>query len=154
MAFTELTRRAVLGFMASAVFASTSGADEKDVLRVAKSPTCGCCGGWVEHMRNAGFKVEVTEMDQDALEALKISLGIAPQHASCHTARVGGYFVEGHVPAADVKRLLDERPDGLGLATPGMPIGSPGMEMGGRRDPYDVVLVKKDGSAEVFQAHR
>ena len=154
MALAELSRRTVLGFMATVVLAPSSGAEEETVLRVAKSPTCGCCGAWVEHMRNAGFKVEVTEMEQDALEMLKIRLGIAPQHASCHTAQIGGYFVEGHVPATDVKRLLNERPDGLGLTTPGMPIGSPGMEMGNERDPYDVLLVRKDRSATVFQSHR
>lgn len=154
MPFTDLTRRGILGSIAAIAFTHTSLAAEDDVLRVAKSPTCGCCGAWVEHMRQAGFKVEVTDVGQDALDALKIRLGIRPQHASCHTAQVGGYFVEGHVPATDVERMLSERPDGLGLTTPGMPIGSPGMEMGSQRDPYDVLLVKKDGGAEVFQPHR
>jgi hypothetical protein len=108
------------------------------LLEVYKSPWCGCCGAWVEHMQQAGFAVEVNELDDVA--PLKAMLGIAPELQSCHTAVVDGYVVEGHVPAREVTRLLAERPAGTGLAVPGMPIGSPGMEQDGMREPYEVVL--------------
>ena len=121
--------------------------------QAAKSPTCGCCGAWVDRMRAAGFAVDVQNVDQDTLYALKARLGIAPEHASCHTAQVDGYVIEGHVPADDVKRLLAERPDAIGLAVPGMPIGSPGMEMGDEREPYDTLLVQKNGGAAVYAHH-
>ena len=121
---------------------------------VNKTPTCGCCAAWVDHMRKAGFELKVKDMSQGDLNSIKARLGIKPEHASCHTAVVDGYFIEGHVPATDVKKLLSERPEGSGLAVPGMPMGSPGMEMGSEKDPFDTVLVKKDGSASVFTQHR
>ena len=149
-----LTRRTILGSFTALALAGPARADAAETLYVAKSPTCGCCGAWIDHMRSAGFKVEVTDLEYDALQRLKTRLGIAPEHASCHTARIGDYVVEGHVPASDIKRLIAERPDGLGLAVPGMPVGSPGMEMGSEREPYDTVLIRRDGTAEVFQPHR
>ena len=119
---------------------------------VHKSPTCGCCGAWVEHMRGAGFEVEVR--DTDDLNPIKKGLGVPADKASCHTAQVGGYFVEGHVPADDVKRLLTEHPDARGLAVPGMPPGSPGMEVpAGREQPYSVDLVARDGTSSSFAQH-
>lgn len=118
---------------------------------VYKSPTCGCCQSWSEHMQAAGFPVETR--DTQNLDAIKAEAGVPFGQGSCHTAKVGDYFVEGHVPADDVKRLLAERPDALGLAVPGMPIGSPGMEQGDAREPYDVLLVAKDGSTTVFAHH-
>ncbi len=119
---------------------------------VHKSPTCGCCGAWVEHMRSAGFEVEVR--DSDDLNPIKKSLGVPADKASCHTAQVGDYFVEGHVPADDVKRLLAEHPDARGLAVPGMPAGSPGMEVPvGQEQPYAVELIGKDGSSLNFASH-
>lgn len=118
-------------------------------LTVYKSPTCGCCAMWAEHMEAAGFTV-VTE-DRDDMAAVKDSLGVPGDLASCHTGVVGGYVVEGHVPAEQVARMLAERPDLLGLAVPGMPIGSPGMEMGDRRDPYDVLMVDAGGEAAVYE---
>ena len=114
-------------------------------LTVFKSPTCGCCAMWVEHMEAAGFTV-VTK-DRDDMAAVKDSLGLPSDLASCHTGVVDGYVVEGHVPAEQVARLLEETPEALGLAVPGMPIGSPGMEMGDRRDPYDVLMVAASGEA-------
>lgn len=117
-------------------------------LSVTKTPWCGCCTAWIDHMKEAGYEVHVHEKDD--LTALKARLGIAPKHQSCHTGEIEGYAIEGHVPAEDVKRLLAERPDAIGLTVPGMPVGSPGMEMGDRRDAYDVLLIKKDGSTEVF----
>lgn len=118
---------------------------------VYKSPTCGCCESWVGHMQSAGFPVEVRDM-QD-IGPIKTEAGVPADLGSCHTARIGDYFVEGHVPADDVKRLLAEQPDARGLAVPGMPQGSPGMEQGGIREPYDVLLVAKDGSTSVFAHH-
>ena len=148
-----LTRRLILSLGAVAAFVPGASFVEGETLHVAKSPTCGCCGAWVDHMRQAGFDVKVENLEHDALQALKARLGISPRHASCHTARIAGYVIEGHVPAPDVRRLLQDRPQGIGLTVPGMPIGSPGMEMGDEREPYDVVLIKPDGSGETFQAH-
>jgi len=139
---------------AAALVAGAAGANPPPTLTVARSPACGCCGAWIEHMRAAGFEVEVHELAPDALADLKRRVGLRPEHASCHTATVQGYVVEGHVPAADVERLLAERPQGLGLAVPGMPVGSPGMEMGDRREPFDTLLIGVDGRARVFARHR
>ena len=122
-------------------------------IEVFKSPTCGCCSAWVEHMERAGFVVDTQDIQQDELYALKAQSGITPELASCHTALVDGYVVEGHVPSADVARLLAERPQGIGLSVPGMPIGSPGMEMGNQRDTFDTLLVLRNGSIEVFERH-
>ncbi|NLG60473.1 MAG: DUF411 domain-containing protein [Gammaproteobacteria bacterium] len=119
---------------------------------VHKTPTCGCCGLWVDHVREAGFPVEVHDMDD--LGPVKQRLGIPYGKGSCHTAEVDGYAIEGHVPAEDIKRLLAERPDARGLVLPGMPMGSPGMEMpDGRTQPYTVELVRPDGSTEAFASH-
>ena len=121
-------------------------------VTVYKSPTCGCCTAWAEHMEAAGFPVETVDVDD--LGAVKARHGIPPAYGSCHTATVGGYAVEGHVPAEDVKRLLAERPAAAGLAVPGMPIGSPGMETPGRpAEAYAVLLVSEDGGAAVFARH-
>ena len=106
---------------------------------VTKDPDCGCCTGWVDHVRAAGFEVEV--IDSPGLNRLKARLGVPQALASCHTAEIGGYVIEGHVPAATIKRLLAERPQAKGLAVPGMPSGSPGMEVEGMEpDTYEVVL--------------
>ena len=121
-------------------------------VTVYKSPTCGCCMKWVEHMRKAGFEVAVNDLDN--VHPVKMRVGVPPGKGSCHTAEVDGYFLEGHVPASDVKRLLGERPAAKGLAVPGMPIGSPGMEVpDGRTQAYDVELVAKDGSTSRFSRH-
>lgn len=117
-------------------------------VTVFKSPTCGCCSMWVEHLEAAGFTVETR--DRDDMAVVKDSLGLPSDLASCHTGVVDGYVIEGHVPAEYVARLLKERPEALGLAVPGMPVGSPGMEMGDRRDPYQVLLVDDSGEAAVF----
>ena len=119
---------------------------------VHKTPTCGCCGLWVEHMQRAGFEVEVR--DTDNLHPVKARLGVPYGKGSCHTAEVNGYFVEGHVPAADVKRLIAEKPDAKGLVLPGMPMGSPGMESpDGRVQPFTVQLVARDGTVSTFAEH-
>jgi hypothetical protein len=120
-------------------------------LVVHKSQNCGCCGLWVEHMRAAGFSVEV--IDTENFDSIKSRLGIPAGMGACHTAEVDGYFVEGHVPASDVKKMLAERPPIRGLTVPGMPQGSPGMEQGGQVQPYEVIAVAGDGSGSVFARH-
>ena len=130
-------------------FAAAGGA----ALEVWKDPSCGCCQDWIDHMQAHGFVAKVHDSGNDAARA---RLGLAPQLGSCHTAVVGGYVVEGHVPAQDVRRLLAKKPKALGLAVPGMPVGSPGMDgaaYGTRRDPYDVLLVARDGSTQVFSSY-
>ena len=119
---------------------------------VHKSPTCGCCAAWVDHVRKAGFTVEVR--DEQDLNAVKERLEVPVGKGSCHTAEIGGYFIEGHVPADDVKRLLADRPHVKGLALPGMPIGSPGMEApDGTRQPYVVEIVGTDGRSAAYASH-
>ncbi len=119
-------------------------------VTVYKSPTCGCCKLWVQHLEENGFKV--TAYNVRDVTPYKIQNGLTPQLASCHTAVVDGYVIEGHVPAADIKRLLTERPQARGLVVPGMPMGSPGME-GPRSDPYDVLLLDRDGATSVYASH-
>lgn len=144
---------AALATLAAATSAQTVPINKPPLLQVWKDPNCGCCGDWVQHLQANGFLVQV--IDTGNVAARK-RLGMPDKLGSCHTARVGGYVIEGHVPAADILRLLREKPQALGLAVPGMPIGSPGMdgpEYGGRRDPYDVLLVARDGATRVFQSH-
>lgn len=119
-------------------------------VEVYKSPTCGCCGKWVEHMKENGFKVVTHEMND--VTPHKQRLGVPVGMGSCHTAEVGGYLVEGHVPAADVKRLLAEKPKAKGLVSPGMPQSAPGMDMPGKQ-PYEIFLVRQDGSTTSFARH-
>lgn len=128
-----------------------SGSPTSGVVQVWKSPTCGCCSAWVDHLRAAGFTVEVTDVDDIA--RVKREMGVPGSLQSCHTALVDGYVVEGHVPAADVRRLLAERPDVAGLAVPEMPIGSPGMEMGDQHEPYEVQTFTADGAVAVYSEH-
>lgn len=146
-----MKRRHVLLTAAAVVAASAlpaSASDKLPLVQVYKSPTCGCCGAWVEHMRAAGFTVTVTEVGDTT--AARKRYGFPDRFGSCHTAIVGGYVVEGHVPAAEVKRLLAMKPPALGISVPGMPAGSPGMEVGARKDPYDVFLIDKSGRETVF----
>lgn len=121
-----------------------------EVISVYMSPTCGCCGKWVEHLRNAGFQVAVTEVDD--VRPVKTRLGIAPGHWSCHTATVGDYLIEGHVPAEDIARMLTDKPQIRGIAVPDMPIGSPGME-GSWKEAYDVLALHHDGAVSVYASH-
>ena len=121
------------------------------VVDMYKNANCGCCDKWAEHMERNVFKVR-THVVPDA-SAYRQRAGMPATHGSCHTAMVGGYAVEGHVPAADVKRLLQQRPKAVGIAVPGMPMGSPGMEQGGMKQAYDVLLVKTGGATEVFASH-
>ena len=122
-------------------------------VQVWKEPTCGCCKDWISHMEANGFKVFVNVGGTNATRA---RLGIPQNMASCHTALVGGYAIEGHVPAREIRRLLKEKPVAIGLSAPGMPVGSPGMDTPaykGKKNPYDVMLVAKDGSASVYQKY-
>jgi hypothetical protein len=128
----------------------------KPLAEVWKSPTCGCCNDWVKHLQDNGFEVKTYDVSEVAKSELRSKLGMADKFGSCHTALIGGYVVEGHVPAQDVRRLLKERPRAVGLSVPGMPIGSPGMdgpEYDGRKDAYAVLLVQRDGSSSVFQKY-
>jgi hypothetical protein len=146
-----MNRRQLLAALAAVPMAVRAQA--KPLVEVWKSPSCGCCREWVAHMEANGFAVKVHDTGNTAMRG---RLGIPMALGSCHTARVAGYALEGHVPAADVKRLLAERPQAVGLAVPGMPVGSPGMDgpaYGGRRDRYEVLLVRKDGSSTVFSTH-
>lgn len=118
-----------------------------------KSPNCGCCSGWMKHMRSAGHTVNAHNVELNILSRIKRQAGLSEELQSCHTAKIGGYVIEGHVPAKDIERLLLEKPDAIGLAVPNMPMGSPGMDFGPEKEPYEVLLVKKDGSTEVFAKH-
>lgn len=138
------TRRTFIAGASAWVLASPAKAQNLPRVLVTRDPSCGCCGGWVEHLKGAGFPVEVIETGE--VNRLKVRLGVPQALAACHTAEVEGYVVEGHVPAPAIKRLLAERPDGKGLAVPGMPVGSPGMEVA-RSEPetYEVILFGPSG---------
>jgi len=123
-------------------------------ITVWKSPTCGCCNDWIQHLRQNGFNVEAINVPDS--RHIRAKFGMPAKYASCHTALVGGYVVEGHVPAREVRRLLKDKPLALGISVPGMPLGSPGMDgpsYGGAKDPYDVLLVFRDGNARVFASY-
>ncbi len=122
-------------------------------IDVKKTATCGCCQAWVDRLKAAGFKVTTENMFMGSLMKFKLDHGISAKHASCHTGRIGGYTIEGHVPVREINRLLKERPDAVGLSVPGMPIGSPGMEVGTEREAYSVLLIKRDGSSEIFATY-
>lgn len=148
-----LSRRSLLaaGVGASAVAACAPGRPSTE-LAVYKTPVCACCTAWIDHMRQAGFRAEVTDLPN--LRSLRTSHGISDDLASCHTALIAGYVLEGHVPAEDVRRLLAERPEAVGLAVPAMPLGSPGMETAdGRLEAFETLLVLKRGETRVFARH-
>jgi hypothetical protein len=150
-----LIRRMVTGFVVSLLLTTSvlhaQQGEVPPVVKVWKSPACGCCGKWVKHMEAAGFRVEVTDVAD--VDPIKTANGVPLRLASCHTALVGGYVIEGHVPASDVRRLLKEKPAILGLTAPGMPAGSPGMDVPGS-PPYEVLSLAKDGKTAVFATHR
>lgn len=129
--------------------AQISGQTQPRAIQVLKTASCGCCGGWITHLRSSGYQVTARDVPLAVLNQEKLAAGIGPDLASCHTARIAGYVIEGHVPAREIARLLHERPAALGLALPGMPLGSPGMEADAT-EPYEVLLVRRDGSTEVF----
>jgi hypothetical protein len=134
----------LIGGLATSAFATS----ETPVVDVYKSPTCGCCGNWIDHLKANGFTVRTRDTDNVAQH--KYRLGVPYGYGSCHTAEVNGYVVEGHVPAKDIKRLLKESPKVRGLAVPAMSMGSPGMGQGARQDHYDVRLVKQSDNIQTY----
>lgn len=128
-------------------------AQTRPAINVLRDPNCGCCEAWVEILQSEGFDVTVEASMGTQLARYKLENGIPPEMVSCHTGRIEGYMIEGHVPAADIRRLLDERPDAVGLAVPGMPYGSPGMGPEADREAYDVFLIRRDGSTDVYASY-
>lgn len=150
---TRLNRRTVLAALVGGAIAPAVMAAPGTPVEVWKDPSCGCCGDWVKHLEANGFSVKVFDTGNNAVRS---RLGIDPKYGSCHTAVVGGYVIEGHVPAEDIRKLLAQKPNARGLAVPGMKIGSPGMDTpayNGRRDTYEVLLLAKDGSATVWRRY-
>ena len=152
---STMQRRQFLAWLVAAPVGASFGlpsiAAAGPVVEVWKDPTCGCCKEWIAHLRNAGFTVTAHDSGNVAARA---KAGIALQYGSCHTALVDGYAIEGHVPAREIQRLLKERPAAIGLAVPGMVVGSPGMEQGGRVDPYTVLLLQRDGGSSSYAKYR
>lgn len=134
-------------FIATLFFLFGTGISVAAEIAVYKSPTCGCCSAWVDHLKDSGFQVKAYNMQN--MNEIKQRLGVTPKLASCHTAVVDGYVIEGHVPATDIKRLLKERPQVKGLTVPGMPMGSPGME-GPRKDHFDVLTFDADNKTGIY----
>lgn len=148
-----LSRRTFLaGFAAVAATPRALQAKARSI-EVWKTPTCGCCAAWLEHLQSAGFDVRAFNVDQAALDRIKDQLVVPPMLRSCHTARIGEYVVEGHVPAADIELMLSFAPEIRGIAVPGMPIGSPGMEMGDETEPYATYAFDEAGPVAVFARH-
>ncbi len=144
---------ALMAAVALPAGAQSPSAAPLPVMQVWKDPNCGCCNDWVDYLRREGFRIQTFDTGNTAMRQ---RLGLPVKYASCHTALIGGYVVEGHVNAREIRRILTEKPEALGLAVPGMPVGSPGMdgpEYGDRRDPYDVLLVQRDGSSRVYQSY-
>ena len=148
-----MAMRPLLALFIATLWAFPALAAAEGPVEVWKSATCKCCINWVKHLEANGFAVKVNAADPSMLDRIKRQSGIGENLASCHTAKIGGYVIEGHVPAPDIKRLVAEQPDALGLTVPGMPVGSPGMEQGAETEPYDVLLIKKDGTTEIFARH-
>jgi len=151
---SRVSRRALLAGGAGLLLATQLPAwAQGPLVEVWKDPDCGCCKDWVSHLEANGFRVKVNDTGNDAMRK---RLGVADKYGSCHTALVGGYALEGHVPAREISRLLKEKPAAIGLAVPGMPVGSPGMDgkiYGDRKDAFDVVLLTRDGGARVYQRY-
>lgn len=150
---TDPVRRSLLATVALAVLTGGGVARARTpvAVEVWKDPSCGCCKDWVQHLEGNGFQVKVHDAGNNGVRA---QLGIDRKYGSCHTAVVGGYAIEGHVPAADIQRLLRERPQALGLAVAAMPVGTPGMDGAvykGRRDAFDVLLLARNGGATVYR---
>ena len=150
-----MQRRRFLAWLMSAPVGVALGlptvAAADQVVEVWKDPTCGCCKEWIAYLRDAGFAVTAHDSGNVAARA---KAGIATQYGSCHTALIDGYAIEGHEPVREIRRLLKERPAAIGLAVPGMVIGSPGMEQGGRVDPYTVLLLHRDGGSSSYAKYR
>lgn len=152
-ASTQKNRRFWLMGALMLPLAGMAAAPKSIAMEVWKDPSCGCCKDWIAAMEKAGFSIRVSDIGNKGVRA---QMGLPAQLGSCHTARVAGYVIEGHVPAREIKRLLRDKPDALGLAVPGMKVGSPGMDgpaYKGRKDPYEVLLVRRDGSTSVYQSY-
>jgi hypothetical protein len=146
-----MTMRLMFKILAPLALLACAESAAAATLTVTKSATCGCCKHWVEHMRKAGFEVKVNEVEDVTPTARR--LGVPDRLRSCHTSEIDGYVIEGHVPAADVRRLLATKPKATGIAVPGMVMGSPGMEHGSHKEPYQVVLFDKSGATRIFASH-
>ena len=149
----QLAALAAIACVPSWALAQAAPGKTDALVQVWKDPNCGCCKDWVVHLEGSGFRTQVSDTGNAAIRS---RLGMPQKLGSCHTALVAGYVIEGHVPASEIQRLLKEKPQSLGLSVPRMPVGSPGMdgpEYGGRKDPYEVLLVAKDGSTTVFQSY-
>ncbi len=130
-----------------------SASAESTPIEVKKTNGCGCCLSWMEHLEENGFSPKGEDMFAGVLVRFKLDNGVPQRMLSCHTALIDGYVIEGHVPSDDIRRLLSEKPDAVGLAVPGMPLGSPGMDQSRWREAYDVFLINNDGSTEVFSSY-
>ncbi|HYE88692.1 MAG TPA: DUF411 domain-containing protein [Vicinamibacterales bacterium] len=139
---------------ATLVLAQPKPVSSRIAATVWKTPTCGCCSLWVDHLRANGFQVDARDVSAAEVRAVSKAAGLSDNATSCHTAKIGNYVVEGHVPAADIHRMLKEKPAIAGIAAPGMPMGSPGMDQGGTREPYDVMAFTKGGQMTVFAKHK
>jgi hypothetical protein len=149
-----LRRTVIFGLIALPLLPSQRAGAADPIIEVWTGPSCSCCHDWLKHLEANGFAVEAHDGGNSEARA---RLGMPIDFGSCHTGSVGGYALEGHVPAREIRRLLAEKPDAIGLAVPGMPRGSPGMDgpaYGGIRDPHDVLLVTRDGRSTVFQSYR
>jgi len=164
LVFAALPVTGAMGQTADAVVPNTgaAGSTADLVIEVAKNAGCGCCNGWITRMQDAGFEVQAKNVSREELYNLKISRGLTPELMACHTATLTGYTIEGHVPLAEVRRLLDERPDAAGIVVPGMPVGAPGMDAAGApsmgfdgtgTEAYDVLLLQNDGTTEVYASY-
>ena len=151
----QISRRTMIGAMSWAMSLATTPvwAEAEARIHVVKDPGCPCCNGWIGHLRDNGFAVSFEERSLEELAAFKRERGIPDDLVSCHTATIGDYTIEGHVPAADIRRLIAERPAVTGLTVPGMPFGSPGLGPESEREAYDVILVGLDGSSSIFTSY-
>jgi len=146
----SIRKLAFAGFMA---LAACAPAIAQTAMTIVSGEGCGCCREWVKHLSANGFQPTISYVDPAALNQHKHDAGLKPEHTSCHTGKIGGYVIEGHVPAKEIARLLREKPDALGLAVPGMPFGSPGMGPESQAEPYQVLLLRKDGSTAIYASY-
>ena len=142
-----------LSLAAMLMLAACGPAIAQTKMDIVSDANCGCCNAWVKHLEQSGYTTSVTHVAPDALMTYKTQHGLKPQLTSCHTGMIGGYVIEGHVPAKEIARLLREKPDAIGLTVPGMPYGSPGMGPASEAEPYQVLLVKKDGTTAVYASY-
>lgn len=152
MAVAIITSNITSAIAASSWDNETESYSGKQEITVYRSPSCSCCGDWIEHVQKHGFKIK-QDIKTDEMEAIKQKYNLPPELASCHTAIINGYVIEGHVPADDIKRVLKQKLQLAGLAVPAMPIGTPGMEMGDTKQPFSVIAFNKKGEVQVFNSY-